>query len=315
MHVIWGEVEPMGDSNGSTSTSGLGSQSSSRRRRGSGGTPGSATSAAASASHASPRATPAARVLPSAVQSYLQDVYFVGQSSSSNAAVENSHSSASSAGSASPPSGQKARGVGKASSSNLPDADRGGGAAAAAASLIAEASGAQCLTITEEAEVWAIEEVLKNTMGDRLWSKGSAKHREGKCRPCHYFHTTAGCLSGRDCRFCHIPHTGKGKSRLGMSKRILCKRVADSVEENFQGNLEGFRGAIDTLASRSPYLRSILEDRLKEVQDRTAGGAGGDKEAVRDERIAREFQQDGELEWHDSESTSRHPRKKHILSL
>merc|ERR1719277_2742350 len=85
-----------------------------------------------------------------------------------------------------------------------------------------------------------LDALLESTMADKLWSKGSAKHSEGKCRPCHYFHTSTGCLSGRKCRFCHIPHTGRGKTRLGMTKRIQCKRIADTVEEKYQGDPEGF---------------------------------------------------------------------------
>jgi len=108
----------------------------------------------------------------------------------------------------------------------------------------------------------ALDELLDEALSGGLMSKGSAKHKDGKCRPCHYIHTSAGCASGKECRFCHMPHTGQSKSRLGASKRNMCKQIADAVELKLQGDPEGILHAAALLGSRSHYLRSILEERV-----------------------------------------------------
>eukprot|EP00928_Gymnodinium_smaydae_P098357 TRINITY_DN9129_c0_g2_i1.p1 TRINITY_DN9129_c0_g2~~TRINITY_DN9129_c0_g2_i1.p1 ORF type:complete len:176 (-),score=11.70 TRINITY_DN9129_c0_g2_i1:171-698(-) len=35
-------------------------------------------------------------------------------------------------------------------------------------------------------------------------SSGSAMHSRGLCRPCNYFTRPSGCLTGAECRFCHL---------------------------------------------------------------------------------------------------------------
>merc|ERR1719245_829862 len=65
-----------------------------------------------------------------------------------------------------------------------------------------------------------------------MWSIGSSLHSsEGKCRPCHYVHTTVGCLNGRDCEFCHLPHTKKSRPRPCKTKRLQCKRIVNVLEQ------------------------------------------------------------------------------------
>mmetsp|Transcript_14813 Transcript_14813/g.31984 ORF Transcript_14813/g.31984 Transcript_14813/m.31984 type:complete len:288 (-) Transcript_14813:170-1033(-) len=75
-----------------------------------------------------------------------------------------------------------------------------------------------------------------------FWSKGSADHDKGTCRPCHYVHTLAGCRSGSDCSFCHIPHEKKGqgvrpcKSKRQHYQRYLALiKASGSTSEADQG--------------------------------------------------------------------------------
>jgi len=106
-----------------------------------------------------------------------------------------------------------------------------------------------------------------------LWSKGSEKHGAGKCRPCHFFHTKAGCSSGSKCKFCHVPHTNSGKLRVGMSKRIACKRIADSLQSKCAGDPQAFNRELEEWSSHSSYLRNILEERLAAMIRTNEGGA------------------------------------------
>lgn len=43
-----------------------------------------------------------------------------------------------------------------------------------------------------------------------LLSAGSAMHGQGKCRPCSWVWTPAGCHKGQECNYCHICGTGRG---------------------------------------------------------------------------------------------------------
>jgi len=175
-------------------------------------------------------------------------------------------------------------------------------------------------------EAESLDEILQETMAGIMWSKGSAKHAVGKCKPCHYFHTNAGCLGGKDCRFCHIPHTRGGKSRVGMSKRILCKRIADALEQKYVGDPGGFELAVTTVSARSPFLRRLLEQRAKEVAMGMTSDAGSSSALPGSSRPPAMMQTglgagtpsaslgvDGPVDG--AYGRSAQPRKKHLLSL
>jgi len=100
-----------------------------------------------------------------------------------------------------------------------------------------------------------------------LWSKGCAQHAEGKCRPCHYVHCRVGCSNGKDCEFCHFPHTDKNRQRIGMSKRLYCKNIATMLEEACREHPEKFPQIVRASSSRSSYLHSILKERLDKWND------------------------------------------------
>ena len=45
------------------------------------------------------------------------------------------------------------------------------------------------------------------------FSKGSAPHGTGECRPCAWYHHKTGCLHGLECEFCHMCPPGELRRR------------------------------------------------------------------------------------------------------
>merc|ERR1719253_1692087 len=60
---------------------------------------------------------------------------------------------------------------------------------------------------------------------DVLWSKGTALHESGKCRPCSFVHSRLPCLSGKDCEFCHERHTRTQRPRPSKCKRHRIRKM------------------------------------------------------------------------------------------
>lgn len=99
-----------------------------------------------------------------------------------------------------------------------------------------------------------------------MWSRGSALHAEGKCRPCHYVHTAVGCLNSRDCEFCHLPHTAKGRPRPCKTRRQQCQRLATMLEEEERVKATSDKELADfvkSLSSKSSYMRGIIRKQQK----------------------------------------------------
>ncbi|CAK9061415.1 unnamed protein product [Durusdinium trenchii] len=61
------------------------------------------------------------------------------------------------------------------------------------------------------------------------WSKGSAGHDRGACRPCHYFHSRTGCANGDQCLFCHLKHAKRSRMRIPKHYRQQCRALAQLV--------------------------------------------------------------------------------------
>lgn len=57
-----------------------------------------------------------------------------------------------------------------------------------------------------------------------------AAHNAGQCRPCLFFQSKQGCLSGKSCRFCHMAHPPMAK--LHTIKRNEAQN-ADARHESF----------------------------------------------------------------------------------
>lgn len=93
-----------------------------------------------------------------------------------------------------------------------------------------------------------------------LWSEGSEKHEKGRCRACRFVYTEVGCSGGDACHYCHLPHTDAAKNRMSMTRREHCRSVAAVLLNAFEGDAAGLRDAARIAASRSGYLRGLLED-------------------------------------------------------
>lgn len=99
-------------------------------------------------------------------------------------------------------------------------------------------------------------------------SVGGLKHGTGKCKPCHYFATTTGCVNGQDCHFCHFPHTKKSRPRPCKSKRLQCKKFISVMEDLKTKDPAKFNETMQTVSERSKYVQGMLN---KHIQRQGAG--------------------------------------------
>jgi hypothetical protein len=85
-------------------------------------------------------------------------------------------------------------------------------------------------------------------------------HNSGRCRPCVYWKSRAGCISGEQCKFCHMEdHPRKtNRPRPSKSKRLQCKQMVALVQTVFESNPTALAVATEKLGSKSDYMRSIL---------------------------------------------------------
>uniref|UniRef100_A0A7S1A2E3 C3H1-type domain-containing protein n=1 Tax=Noctiluca scintillans TaxID=2966 RepID=A0A7S1A2E3_NOCSC len=71
-----------------------------------------------------------------------------------------------------------------------------------------------------------------------LQNEIEAKHAEGTCQPCTFFHTKTGCLAGTACRHCHLAHSRKTRTKPNKDRRHRQKRFAEAfanAKENDAG--------------------------------------------------------------------------------
>lgn len=109
---------------------------------------------------------------------------------------------------------------------------------------------------------------------DGLPSKGSAKHASGKCSPCHYFNTKAGCMNGVSCSFCHM-HCKETRQRPCKAKRAKAKSQAGVLDQSFE-NAEELDKVVEDLKSKGGYLESVVKSKLR--QKDKSGARGSDEE-------------------------------------
>lgn len=102
-----------------------------------------------------------------------------------------------------------------------------------------------------------------------LWSKGSALHESGQCKPCLYVGTKSGCINGTECGFCHAGHR-RSRPRPSKSTRTKCKQIVAQMGAR-DGATEG--GDADALAEYSPYIRSLLRGKLTDETPAPREGA------------------------------------------
>lgn len=105
------------------------------------------------------------------------------------------------------------------------------------------------------------------------WSAGSEFHNVGKCRPCHYVSTKAGCVNGAECLFCHLDHPKRRRPRPCKSKRAKCKRLAASLEVAASGP-EQVNAMATELSVQRGYLRAVFKSRMRQHEEADHRGPG-----------------------------------------
>jgi len=95
-------------------------------------------------------------------------------------------------------------------------------------------------------------------------SKGSSKHDQRKCMPCHFFLRKQGCANGANCRFCHLHE--EMQNRPDKRKRVKAKRAVDEWEQ-MEGDSQTKGEIAAELATKDSYTKMLLEQRLKNMDD------------------------------------------------
>eukprot|EP00931_Biecheleriopsis_adriatica_P030739 TRINITY_DN18084_c0_g1_i2.p1 TRINITY_DN18084_c0_g1~~TRINITY_DN18084_c0_g1_i2.p1 ORF type:complete len:277 (-),score=27.00 TRINITY_DN18084_c0_g1_i2:290-1120(-) len=104
---------------------------------------------------------------------------------------------------------------------------------------------------------------------DDLPSVGANLHESGRCRPCLFVKSAAGCMHGQLCPYCHHPdHAGVSDGlrsrrpskgiRLGLRKRM--NEIAESNISEDMKKEEYLRLAESRLAETSAYVTSLLKE-------------------------------------------------------
>jgi len=117
------------------------------------------------------------------------------------------------------------------------------------------------------------EEENEDTYDETCPSIGSKQHDSGDCKPCLY-NSKAGCLNGRECLFCHFPHTRKNRPRPCKAKRTQCKQIANMLYTAFDESSREFQEASHRLSNESTYMRMILGGTLRNSKPSDAQDIG-----------------------------------------
>jgi len=91
-----------------------------------------------------------------------------------------------------------------------------------------------------------------------FYSKGLALHAGGRCKPCHYIHTPAGCQNGLKCTYCHLPHM-LNNPRPCKTKRQHYRRFQAMLETVMRDTPERFTAVLGAAGEECPGLK-LLED-------------------------------------------------------
>lgn len=104
-------------------------------------------------------------------------------------------------------------------------------------------------------------------------SVGSALHASGHCTPCGFF-SSKGCIKGQACAFCHAPHAKKNRPRPSKYTRMQCRQVIEMLDviQNPKEKLV----AGQELSAQSPYMRSIINNKLQNTHDTNTLKASGE---------------------------------------
>lgn len=97
---------------------------------------------------------------------------------------------------------------------------------------------------------------------------GTALHALGRCRPCRFAATPAGCSNGSACIFCHHPDHASHETachRPSKGVRNSSKKAIGSITSSGMSSEEKLV-AYQQLASKGPYMRHLLREVCPEIQ-------------------------------------------------
>lgn len=127
-------------------------------------------------------------------------------------------------------------------------------------------------SVNESSENNSEKDMLKDDDGQvgitGVFSRGSEFHKQGQCRPCHYFSTKLGCANGQDCEFCHLDHPKRSRPRPCKAKRSQCKRIAGMLDSAFAHDPEQFTQAMELLSSQSGYMKTVMKSKMRNQEKR-----------------------------------------------
>jgi len=110
-------------------------------------------------------------------------------------------------------------------------------------------------------------------------SIGSAGHYDGTCKPC-YFVSRSGCTKGKDCRYCHLPHS-KSSRRPKPCKRSRerYRSIYRDIEADPNGltELGDVETRLPTSVKKNEVLKNKLMDRLTGYREYLRSNGPGDQ--------------------------------------
>jgi len=122
--------------------------------------------------------------------------------------------------------------------------------------------------------------------GAELASLGSTGHAKRRCRPCAFFHTSAGCKAGTSCSFCHLCEAGEKMRRKDAARtEVLHRHAKRQVKRAAEGVKQAAAlGVTATTAEQQTVAKGASTDassRLRAAKLRF----GVTSEAITDVRV------------------------------
>mmetsp|Transcript_64384 Transcript_64384/g.149786 ORF Transcript_64384/g.149786 Transcript_64384/m.149786 type:complete len:219 (-) Transcript_64384:87-743(-) len=162
------------------------------------------------------------------------------------------------------------------SSEGPPSSENNGGSEVDLKALIAH-----CKSTDSQHKVWSSDshselsqerssapDTQQEEAPSEVWSKGSAFHSSGDCRPCHFFAGgKAKCRQGSECNFCHLPHTPRprppGKVKRARAKRQVTQLIEKAAAEGAPS--EQIKEMADKLGEKNHYTKCVVASGMRNL--------------------------------------------------
>ena len=92
-----------------------------------------------------------------------------------------------------------------------------------------------------------------------------SRHQRGVCDPCVFFTTSLGCVRGKDCRYCHLPHPDSDAKTVNRPRKQTRDKYKAAIQEILQKNAGRLHEIHDDLqweARKNTYIRKVLQGYL-----------------------------------------------------